>query len=299
MEQAIMTNASGRVFTAIVQALSFYDIVATDATGHANSVRSRRWARWATRQHGLCAMLMGCWFALCSTPAPSAYYTTSLGTALSQTSDCDDCFDEVAFDPGETFDYFGQTYDRLFVGANGYVTFGSGSTAFDPEPMAPRAEPPMIGVIWMDLDTRDDGGSNVFVNKSTPGQIVVTWDGSGRFSRNYSERAHAQLVLRSNQFVIPAGEGQIGLFYGENTSSRIASTGFSNGNPSVDDGDQQLHFGPASELADTQLWLAAPAENVQPALLVPEPGIPAALALGLLVLGMTRARFRVAQCRDA
>jgi hypothetical protein len=245
-------------------------------------------------QRRLGALFVAGLCVLSSAPASSAYFTSSLGSALSATSDCDDCFDEVALGPGQTIDYFGQTYDHLFVGSNGYVTFRSGSTEFGADLMEPRSAPPMIAVIWMDLDTRDDAGSNVFVNDSTPGQIVVTWDGSGRYSRNYATRTFAQVVVRSDQFVIPAGEGQIGFFYGDNENWNTASVGFSNGNPSVSDGDEQLHFGPASELADTQRWAATPQANVQPAVgAVPEPDVPVALAVGLLVAGLARARRRV------
>src|SRR4051794_29062870 len=108
-----------------------------------------------------------------------AYFTSSLGSALGGPSDCDDCFEQVSFGPGQTINYFGQTYDSLFVGSNGYVTFGSGLTKYVPEPLLSRFAPPMIAAVWTDLDTRDDPDSNIFVNTSTPGQIVVTWNGSG------------------------------------------------------------------------------------------------------------------------
>jgi len=218
-----------------------------------------------------------------------AYFTSALGSALAGPSDCDDCFEQVLFGPGQTINYFGQTYDGLFVGSNGYVTFGSGLSDWVPQPLLPRFAPAMIAAVWTDLDTREDTTSNVFVNTSTPGQIVVTWDGSGHYPQDYSVRSFAQLVVRSSQFAVPAGQGQIGFFYGAVTDQNFAVAGLSNGNPSVDDGDQESHSGPASDLSNRELWLASPSVNVPP-VFVPEPGIPAALAVGLLAAALARTR---------
>ncbi len=74
----------------------------------------------------------------------------------------------MSFGPGQSINYFGQTYDGLFVGSNGYVTFGSGLTDFAPEALLPRFAPPMIAAVWTDLDAREDPSSNVFGNTSTP-----------------------------------------------------------------------------------------------------------------------------------
>jgi len=275
-----MTRTSTWAFPSVIEHRPRSDIPVTDCPRRTRAIQRR-----------LGTLIVASLCVLLSAPASSAYFTNSLGSALPSTSDCDDCFDEVAFGPGQTIDFFGQTYDRLFVGSNGYVTFGSGSTEFGADLMEPRSAPPMIGVIWMDLDTRDDAASNVFVNTSTAGEIIVTWDGSGRYSRNYSTRTFAQVVVRSDQFVIPAGEGQIGFFYGDNENWNTASVGFSNGNPYFSDGDEQFHFGPASELANTQRWASTPKAHVQPAV-VPEPDVPVALAVGLLVAGLSRARWR-------
>ena len=228
--------------------------------------------------------------AFCASSASSAYFTSSLGSASAFLSDSDDCFEQVLFGPGQTFSFFGRTYDRLFVGANGFVTFGAPSTQFTPEPLLARFAPPMIAVAWTDLDSRNDAASNLFVNTSTPGQIVVTWDGSGHFAEDYKGRTFAQLVVRSNEFAVPPGEGQIGLFYGAITDPNPAIAGLSNGNPSVNDGDLQIQFAAASGLSNRELWLASPTANVSPIPRpVPEPGIAAAIGVGLLAVGLSRA----------
>jgi hypothetical protein len=222
-----------------------------------------------------------------------AYFTSTLGSALAGPSDCDDCFEQVSFGAGQSINYFGQIYDSLFVGSNGYVTFGSGLTEYTPHSLLPRFAPPMIAAVWTDLDTRDDVDSNVLVDTSTSGQIVVTWDGSGHYDHNYAVRTFAQLVVRSSQFVVPAGQGQIGFFYGAITDPNHAVAGLSNGNPTVDDGDQEFHSGAASDLSDRELWLPSPSVNVPPVIEpfpVPEPEISAALAIGLLAAGLARTR---------
>ncbi len=228
--------------------------------------------------------------ALSTGAAWPAYFTSSLGSPLAGPSDCDDCFEQVSFSAGQTINYFGQIYDSLFVGSNGYVTFGSGLSEYTPLELTSRAAPPMIAAVWTDLFSVTDADANVFVNTSTPGQIVVTWDDITHFIDN-SVRTFAQLVIRSNQFAIPAGQGQIGFFYGAITDPNPAVAGFSNGNPTVDDGDLQFYEGPASGLSGRELWMTAPVVSVLPA--VPESSTAGALAIGLLLVGLARARWRL------
>ncbi len=72
-----------------------------------------------------------------ATPAAAALFTTTLGTLQPNSSNCDDCFDgPVAFPgAGQDINFFGATYPGLFVGSNGYITFGAGATSFSSSPL--------------------------------------------------------------------------------------------------------------------------------------------------------------------
>lgn len=56
----------------------------------------------------------------------------NFGAVQVNSSNCDDCFDgPIAFSgAGQSINFFGTTYTNLFVGSNGYVTFGTGSGFF-------------------------------------------------------------------------------------------------------------------------------------------------------------------------
>ena len=179
----------------------------------------------------------------------------NFGTALAGPSDCDDCSDgPFAFGAGHSINFFGTTYTDLYVGSNGYVTFGAGASAFSPIPLDQQAARPMIAAVLSDLDSRSDATSQVFVNTSTPGQIVVTWFGMGHWPQNYTGRSTFQLVIRSDQLTVPGGQGQIGFFYGTVADTRVAAAGFGDGLAAVNPGEVAFHNGPANELNDTHRW---------------------------------------------
>lgn len=202
------------------------------------------------------AFILSCTTAVCSSAAFAALYDpnpANWGTLLPNTSDCDDCFDgPVAFSGvGQTLNYFGTTYSDLYVSSNGYVTFGAGATDYTPEPLDVQTIAPMIAGLFTDLDSRSDATSNVWVNTSTPGQILVTFDMLGHYNQNYSVRSLFQLVIRSDQFVVPSGEGRIGYFYGDITDGAAASAGFGDGLVASNPGEVAFYNGPATGLSNS------------------------------------------------
>lgn len=239
------------------------------------------------------------------TPAFGALYTASFGTVQPISSDCDDCFDgPVAFGgAAQSINFFGATYSDLFVGSNGYVTFGAGATSFSSSPLDTQTVGKMIAGEFTDLDSRSDATSNVYANNSTPGQLIVTWEMLGHFPTDYSVRSTFQLVIRSDQFVIPAGEGQIGFFFGTITDGATASAGFGDGLAAVNPGEQSIYSGPASSFSDhAPLWfnLGAGGVPITPtATVVPTlsawGGILLTGLLGLFGLGTLRRRSTVAR----
>lgn len=243
------------------------------------------------------------------TPAFGALYTASFGTVQPISSDCDDCFDgPVAFGGvAQSINFFGAAYSDLFVGSNGYVTFGAGATSYSSSPLNTQTVGKMIAGEFTDLDSRTDTASNVYVNNSTPGQLIVTWEMLGHYSTDYSVRSTFQLVIRSDQFVIPAGEGQIGFFFGTITDaftdSDAASAGFGDGLAAINPGEQSIYSGDASSFSDhAPLWfnLGAGGVPITPtATVVPTlsawGGVLLTGLLGLFGLGTLRRRSTVAR----
>ena len=80
------------------------------------------------------------------TSGHAALFTNTFGTKLAGPSDCDDCFTgPLSFTGlGQSINFFGTTYTGLFVGSNGYATFGAGASNFVSQPLNTETIRPMI-----------------------------------------------------------------------------------------------------------------------------------------------------------
>ncbi|GAA6153817.1 hypothetical protein [Pseudoteredinibacter isoporae] len=165
-------------------------------------------------------------------------YTNDFGAALVTVSNCDDCFEgPVSFPGGSSINFFGNSYSGLYIGSNGYVTFGMGGTSFSADPLNTQAVAPMIAGSFTDLDSSSDAASLIYLNTSTPHQIIVTYVDLGHFDKNYTVRSTFQLVIRADAYSVAAGEGQVGFFYGQVTDPAVTSSGFGDGLPASNPGE--------------------------------------------------------------
>ena len=226
-----------------------------------------------------------------ATPAHASLYTNSFGSALANSSNCDDCYDgPISFGAGQSLNFFGATYSDLYVGSNGYVTFGAGATSWTTASLDTQVVGKMIAGMFTDLDSRSDAASNVYVDTSTLGQIIVTWSNMGQYSQNYTVRNTFQLVIRSDEFAIASGEGQIGFFYGETATAGqySAAAGFGDGLAAVNAGEVAFYTGTGSGLSNNAPRWYNLSNSVPVETTVPEPGSLALLGVSALALAAVR-----------
>lgn len=235
----------------------------------------------------------------------TSYYTDNLGANIVTTGGGnvaniggldgrnDDGY--MALNLGFNFTLFGTTYSSLFINNNGNVSFGSGISAF--VPTGPTgANAPLISPWFGDVDTRAAQSGVVHYQLDTPGQLVVTWDNVGYFNSHSDLLNSFQLVLRSDDFALPNGEGQIGFFYKnmqweQTNTSTVAAIGFGDG----------LGNGEVLEGSSTESNLNAAAANhhiwfdANLVVVPPTPGVPEPMTWVMMVggLGLAGAAMRM------
>ena len=79
---------------------------------------------------------------------------------------------------GPAFPFYGISYDTIFVGTNGYITFTGGDVAGRSSATSLATELPRIAALWADLDVTSKGG--IYYNR-IDGRHIITWDGAQEF----------------------------------------------------------------------------------------------------------------------
>ncbi len=106
----------------------------------------------------------------------TAYPTPTTGhTDLEASGTLTGTVDDGFWTVNQPAKFFGTTYSTIYVGTNGYVTFGAGDTDYTPT-LAEHFDTRRVSLFWRDLDPATNG--NVYVGRvTTPGQerTVVTY----------------------------------------------------------------------------------------------------------------------------
>lgn len=93
------------------------------------------------------------------------------------------------------FDFFGNTYNDFYIGSNGFISFGSGSTDLGNDPIPSTSTPnDIIALYWDDLDPSSGGVVSTFT-ATVGGQscVVVEFNGVPHFGG--SETVTGQMIL--------------------------------------------------------------------------------------------------------
>jgi len=158
------------------------------------------------------------------------YYTNNIGSNTLDRND-DGSTSSVPF--GFNFTLFGTTYNSGYINNNGNITFTGPLSSYIPNGVL-GANQPIVSVYFADVDTRNAASGLLHWQLDTAGQLVATWDNVGYFS-NHADRLNSfQLVLRGDNFAVPAGEGRVGFFYRQlpwidTDTSNTAAAGFGDG----------------------------------------------------------------------
>ena len=75
------------------------------------------------------------------------------------------------------FPFFGVSYDTIYVGTNGYITFRQGDTSARISPTSLAGNLPRIAPFWADLEVIDSG--DIYYNR-LDGRHLITWEAAGQ-----------------------------------------------------------------------------------------------------------------------
>ena len=128
----------------------------------------------------------------------SVFYETNIGNLITFPGPSfDDKFATVTLP--FSFNFYGISYTQVFVGTNGYLTFGSGDTGFNESPTNSLNNRPRIAVLHDDWFPDQTAARGVFVNTQLPNRVVFTWHNvehiTNRSNDEVSEEANFQVII--------------------------------------------------------------------------------------------------------
>lgn len=147
--------------------------------------------------------------AMLATPAlagPVAAGFNNVGTVAI----CDDCATS-AINTTFATNFFGTTYNQLYISNNGYFTFNSPQGTFTPSGLgAGYSGQPIIAAFFGDVDTRSGGGNVTYGTGIYAGRAAfgATWNAVGVFNQQINLRNTFQILL-TDRSDVTAGDFDI------------------------------------------------------------------------------------------
>lgn len=123
-----------------------------------------------------------------------------------------------------SFNFFGTTYDSLYINNNGNISFTSPYYTFTPDSF-PSSNFNMVAPFWGDVDTRDSLSGLVYY-KITPTAMIVKWENVGYYQSHIDKSNTFQLIITDgNDPLLPSGTN-VAFCYGDmNWTTGDASSG--------------------------------------------------------------------------
>jgi hypothetical protein len=201
---------------------------------------------------------------------------------------------------GFTLNFFGTSYSTFFINNNGNISFGSGIAAYTPSGPT-GASAPIISPFFADVDTRNSASGVVYLTQLA-NEDIITWSGVGYYDSHANLLDTFQLILRGPGYNIPAGQGQIGFYYGtmqwETGDASGGSGGFGGTPAAVGFGDGSgngqvlqgsIQNGISGVVNDEYIWFDLSSTGVPvtpPPSSAPEPASVGVVLLGVGMLGV-------------
>ncbi len=171
--------------------------------------------------------------------APSFAAVADCGISSPTTLQAGDDNSSPAVNIGFPLQFYGTTYNQLYVNNNGNVTFSGPLADYNPGPLntAPGSIP-MIAPFWADVDTRNGAGTVTYGQGTYQGKqaFCVTWDSVGHYNVVTNVRDTFQLILvneNGNDFNAVYNYGNLQWDTGDPTNqfpvTQSAHAGYTNG----------------------------------------------------------------------
>lgn len=160
-------------------------------------------------------------YRTCQGPAFGLPIDPAGGTAIPLE---DDDFRQVNLSGGKTVAIYGQKYTSIYVGSNGYLTFGNGDNAVSEE-LAKHFALPRVSALFDDLDPDSGGGVSW---KQLSDRAVITYLAVPEFGLGGSNTFQIELffdgVIRITYTAMTVHDGLVGLSAGFGLPSGFVET---------------------------------------------------------------------------
>jgi len=128
-------------------------------------------------------------YSLCTEPAPGGFPTDpSGGTVLSLADDQPGSF---VLNGGEMVTLYGESYGTVYVGPNGYLTFGSGDSDYT-ETFADHFAFPRVAALFDDLNPSSSGTVSW---KQLSDRVAVTWEDVPEYSTSNTNNFQIEMFF--------------------------------------------------------------------------------------------------------